>query len=376
MKFVSSSTELLSHLQTVSRVIGSKNTLPILDCIHFNLKENKLTVTASDLETTMISFLNLDNVNGEGVIAIPAKILIDILRGFSEQPLVFDIDTETYAVVINSSNGRFSIVGQNGEDFPTLPEMNEEEQVEIRISPEILTSGISKAVFATAEDELRPVMNGIFIELEEESITFVASDAHKLVRYRRTDITPGKINSFILPKKPANLLKNILGKEAEEVILTFDNKNAVFLLSDYRLVCRLVEGTYPNYGSVIPKNNSNKLTIDRLDLCNSLKRVSVFANQATNLVKLDLTGGELTISAQDIDFSISATERLNCIYEGEPITIGFKSLFLIEILTNLPSSDVVIELSDPSRAGLLLPSQADHDGEDILMLIMPMMINA
>ena len=376
MKFVSSSTELLSHLQTVSRVIGSKNTLPILDCIHFNLSENRLTVTASDLETTMKSFLDLDNVDGEGVIAIPAKILIDILRGFSEQPLVFDINMDTFTVVISSSNGRFSIVGQNGDDFPTLPEMNEEEQMEVKISPEILISGISKAVFATAEDELRPVMNGILIELGEESVTFVASDAHKLVRYHRTDITPGSVKSFILPKKPANLLKNILGKEAEDVTLTFDNKNAVFLLSDYKLVCRLVEGTYPNYSSVIPKNNPNKLTIDRLDFCNSLKRVSVFANQATNLVKLDLANGELTISAQDIDFSISATERLNCIYDGDPITIGFKSLFLIEILTNLPSSDVVMELSDPSRAGLLLPSQTDHEGEDILMLIMPMMINA
>jgi DNA polymerase-3 subunit beta len=237
-------------------------------------------------------------------------------------------------------------------------------------------NGVSKTLFATADDELRPVMNGVLVQLSPEDLTFVASDAHKLVRYRRTDVKADFTASFILPKKPASLLKNIVPKDEQLVKIEFDEKNAFFEFADYKLVCRLVEGNYPNYQTVIPTENPNKLTIDRVAFYNTLKRVSVFSNQASNLVKLDITANQLTVSAQDIDFSISAVERINCQYEGEGMQIGFKSVFLVEILSNLSASDVILELSDPSRAGILLPVDKENEDEDVLMLLMPMMINA
>ncbi|HEY4785502.1 MAG TPA: DNA polymerase III subunit beta, partial [Bacteroidales bacterium] len=260
-------------------------------------------------------------------------------------------------------------------DFPQVPTVKDDKKTSLRLNYDVLMNGINKTLFATADDELRPVMNGIFVELTSKSLTFVASDAHKLVRYRRNDIKPGTDASFILPKKPASLLKNILPKETADISIEFDDKNAVFTLTNFTLVSRLVEGNYPSYNSVIPTDNPNTLTIDRLELYNSLRRVSVFANQASNLVKMAITGNELTVSAQDLDFSISAYERLNCQYEGDDLEIGFKSLFLVEILSNLSSGDVIFGLSDPSRAGIMVPAQSEVEGEDILMLLMPMMIN-
>jgi DNA polymerase III subunit beta len=376
MKFVVSSTELLGHLQAISRVISSKNTLPILDNFLFNLAGNDLEITASDLESTLITKMKLENAEGDGTIAIPARILLDTLKEFSVQPLAFDINIETLAVVISSENGKFSVVGQNGIDFPVLPAIRKEKKIAFVINADVLLSGITKTLFATADDELRPVMGGIFIEASTDKITFVASDAHKLVRYQRTDAHADDNSNFILPKKPASLLKNILPKEEGTVSVEFDDKNAFFTLSDHKIVCRLVEGNYPNYNSVIPRNNPRKITIDRIELYNTLKRVSVFSNQASNLVKLQLTGNQVLISAQDIDFSISAYERIKCLYEGEDMEIGFKSVFLLEILANLSSQDVMIELADPTRAGLFLPSGSENNSEDLLMLLMPMMINA
>ncbi|HUW07680.1 MAG TPA: DNA polymerase III subunit beta [Williamwhitmania sp.] len=376
MKFVVSSTELLSHLQTVSRVISNKNTLPILDHFLFQLTGNVLTITASDLETTLITSLNLENVSEEGVVAVPAKLLTDTLKEFSEQPLTFDVNQDTKAVVINSETGKFSLPGQDGEDFPAIPTLREERKSMLQTSAETLLSGISKTLFATADDELRAVMNGIFIELTPTDVTFVATDAHKLVRYKRMDIKSENSASFILPKKPAGLLKTVLSRDANNVMVEFDDKNAFFTMTSYKMICRLVEGTYPSYSTVIPTNNPNTLTIDRLELFNALKRVAVFSNQASNLVKLQLAGNQITISAQDLDFSISAYERLSCLFEGDDMEIGFKSTFLIEILSNLSSSDVQLKLSDPSRAGLILPTEKEIDDEDTLMLLMPMMINA
>jgi DNA polymerase III, beta subunit len=376
MKFVVSSTELLSHLQTVSRVISNKNTLPILDHFLFQLTGNVLTITASDLETTLVTSLNLENVSEEGVVAVPAKLLTDTLKEFSEQPLTFDVNQDTKAIVINSETGKFTLPGQDGDDFPAIPTIREERKSSLQASAETLLSGISKTLFATADDELRAVMNGIFIELTPTDVTFVATDAHKLVRYKRMDIKSENAASFILPKKPAGLLKTVLAKDANNVLVEFDDKNAFFTMTSYKMICRLVEGTYPSYASVIPASNPNALTIDRLELYNALKRVAVFSNQASNLVKLQLTGNQITISAQDLDFSISAYERLNCLFEGDDMEIGFKSTFLIEILSNLSSPDVVLRLSDPSRAGLILPSEKEIDDEDTLMLLMPMMINA
>ena len=376
MKFVVSSTELLSHLAAISKVINSKNTLPILDNYLFLLEDNRLTVTASDLESTLITSLELDNTSGTGTIAVPAKLMNETLKEFPEQPLTFQIDPETFAVDIFSQNGKFSIVGQNGDDFPQQPMLNEEVASSINVNHHVLLSGINKTLFATADDELRPVMNGIFVELSTEDIKFVASDAHKLVRYKRFDAKAEKDASFILPKKPAALLKSLLPKEDFDVKLEFDDKNAFFTLSNYKLICRLVEGNYPSYNSVIPANNPNKLIIDRVEFYNTVRRVSVFSNQASNLVRLKLTENQLVVSAQDIDFSISAVERLNCQYEGDEMEIGFKSTFLQEILSNLSASDVKVELSDPTRAGLLLPAENENEEEDVLMLLMPMMINA
>lgn len=375
MKFVVSSADLLNHLQNVSRVISSKNTLPILDNVLFKLEDKKLELTASDLESTFITSMDLENTTENGSIAIPARLLLDTLKEFPDQPLTFNVNLNDFKVVISSENGQYDLPGQNGDDFPQLPSLREESKASLQVPAEVLLNGISNTLFATADDELRPVMNGIFMELSTNDITFVASDAHKLVRYKRTDVKSDTDASFILPKKPSSLLKNILPKENSNVVVEFDTKNVFFNLSKYKLVCRLVEGNYPSYNSVIPTDNPNKVIIDRLKLYNALKRVSVFSNQASNLVKLQLTGNQMTVSAQDIDFSISAYERIPCQYEGDEIEIGFKSVFLIEILQNLGSADVVIELSDPSRAGILLPLEQENVNEDVLMLLMPMMIN-
>jgi len=375
MKFVVSSTDLLSHLTAISKVISNKSTLPILDNFLFTVTVDGLTITASDSESTLITRLELDNIEGEGVIALPAKLLIETLREFPEQPLTFQMDLSSFGVQIFSENGKYSIVGYDGADYPETPVADEDKVESLVVNRKALLKGIEKTLFATADDELRPVMNGIYMELTGEFMSFVASDAHKLVRYRRSDAKSDLNSSFIFPKKPAALLKNLLTREESDVKLQFNDKNAFFTMANYQLICRLVEGNYPSYNSVIPLNNPNSMVINRLSFLNTVRRVSVFANQASNLVRLSISGNQLVVSAQDIDFAISATERLNCEYEGDDMEIGFKSTFLQEILSNLPSSEVKLEMSDPSRAGLLLPGEKEDDNEDVLMLLMPMMIN-
>jgi DNA polymerase-3 subunit beta len=375
MKFVVSSSGLLSHLQAISRAIASKSPMPILDNFLFRLEEQKLTITASDTEVTMITTLDLETTEGEGIIAMPSRILLETLKKFPEQPLNFEIDEETLAVDIVTEKGKFSVVGQNGEDFPALPQINEDKASKLQLSADTLLTGIVKTLFATAEDELRPVMNGILFELTLDSMTFVASDSHKLVRYQRLDVKTEYESSFILPKKPAGLLKNVLPKESGDVAVAFDDQNAYFTMQNYKLVCRLVEGNYPSYNAVIPQDNPNKVVVDKVDLFNTLGRVSLFASQASNLVKLHLSNNEMVVSAQDIDFSISAHEKLSCQYDGDEMEIGFKSGFLADILENISSSDILIELSDPARAGIFLPYDKSEN-EDELMLLMPMMINA
>lgn len=376
MKFIVKSSDLLQHLLAVGRVINTKNTLPILDNFLFEINGEELTITASDLETTLQTKLMLSNSTANGRIALQAKLLTETLKEFPEQPLTFDINDETLAVKILSDKGEFSIMGQNGDEYPTLPPKDNESLCKLVLSPEAFLAGISKTLFATADDELRPVMNGIYIEMSPENVTFVASDAHKLVRYRRLDVHSEAEAAFILPKKPAALLKNILAKQKEEVILEFDNQNAFVSLTDYKMVCRLIEGSYPRYASVIPTNNDNKMTIDRLELHNTLKRVSVFSNPATNLIRMSLDSNELAVSAQDLDYSISAHETIPCEYSGTPIEIGFKSVFLLEILSNMSASEIVVKLSDGARAGLFLPEEETTADEDTLMLLMPMMLNA
>ncbi|MFA6779718.1 MAG: DNA polymerase III subunit beta [Paludibacteraceae bacterium] len=373
MRFTVSSTGLLSHLQAISRVINAKSPLPILDNFLFRIEDNRLILTASDLETTLVTTMDLDASEGEGTIALSAKILLETLKEFSDQPLTFDINDENLAMAIKSETGVFNFIGQNGDEYPKMPVLADDASV-LNVSVQTLTSGINKTIFATADDELRQVMNGIFFDITTEDVTFVASDAHKLVKIKTTSAKGDNICSFILPKKPTNLLKNILPKEMGDVQIKFDSKNACFTLSNYTMVCRLVEGRFPNYNSVIPQNNPYKATIDRSSLINVLRRVSVFSNQATNLVKLEFSENDLIISAQDLDFSVSAKEQLSCQYEGEPMKIGFKSSFLIEILSNISSQNIIMELADPSRAGLVLPFEQDAE-EDTLMLIMPMSLN-
>jgi DNA polymerase-3 subunit beta len=378
MKFIVSSTELLNHLQAISRVINSKNSLPILDNFLFDLKGTHLTMTASDIETTLITSMEVDSAEGEGKVAIASKLLLDTLREFSEQPLTFTIDDSNLSMVITSANGTYNFIGQNGDEYPRLPLLADESRV-LNMQVSLLAAGINKSLFCTADDELRPVMNGIYFDIMHDGITLVATDAHKLVRFR-TKYNSATLTeeeekvSFILPKKPANMLKNILPKETGNVEVRFDSKNAYFGLSNYTMICRQVEGKFPNYNGVIPKTNLYKIIVDRLTLMNALKRVSVFSNQASNLVKLEFNDNKINISAQDIDFSISAEETISCQFEGDPIKIGFKSSFLVEILNNISSSDVIIELTDPSRAGLILPFE-NEEGEDILMLLMPMLLN-
>ncbi|MFP4664356.1 MAG: DNA polymerase III subunit beta [Bacteroidales bacterium] len=375
MNFVISSTALLNRLHLVSKVVNSKNTLPILDNFLFSLDEEALKITASDLETTLTTSIEPDAVNGEGVVALDAKKILEILKEFPEQPLTFQIDEESMQVDIKSENGKFSMVGQSGDEFPQTPSLKSDQLNRIELAPEILFTGITSSIFATADDELRPVMNGILVEISPDNMTFVASDAHKLVRYRRKDATSENEASFILPKKPAGILKNIVTKAEDKLSLEFDEKNAVFSFPGFSLVCRLIEGNYPSYNSVIPTENPNKMVVDRVEFYNTLKRVSIFSNQASNLVKLSIAGNQLSISAQDIDYSISAKEDITCQYDGDEMTIGFKSLFLLEILSNLSTEEVSLEMSDPTRAGIVIPKDNDNPDEEILMLLMPMMIN-
>lgn len=373
MKFVVSSSELLSHLQSVGRVISNKNTMPILDNFLFRLAGNKLSITASDLETTLDTVMTIDNVEEEGAITVPAKFLTDSLRDFAEQPLTFTANPSTHTIEISWNGGKFTIPGASADDYPARPALNNVATT-LSMPANVLLDAISRTLYATADDELRPVMNGIFFDLGEDTSSFVASDAHKLVSYTRSDIKADKKANFILPKKPAMLLKNILGKLTDTITVELDEKNAVFTLPKYTLICRLVEGSYPAYRSVIPTDNPFHVTVDRIDLMNCVRRVAVFSNQASNLVKLKISENEVMVSAQDLDFSVSAYERVACQYSGDEIEIGFKSSFLVDILNNLTSTNVVIELADANRAGLILPVEKGDENETILTLLMPMMI--
>lgn len=373
MKFDVSSSALLSRLQSISKVIASKNTLPILDSFLFQLEENKLTITASDVETRLVTAVDVINATGSGLFAISAKILLEPLKKLPEQPLTFDINDDNMEIFIYFQNGKYNFIGQKGDTYPQQKPLNET-AVELKMESQILLNGISRSLFATAEDELRPVMNGVYFDIQAENLTFVASDGHKLVRLRNNSIQSAGRASFILPKKPANLLKNLLVRNEDIVNIQFDENNAYLATENFKMVCRLIEGRYPNYNGVIPQENPNKLTIDRVSFLNALERVSVFSNPASSLVKLQLTSNQIVVSAQDIDFSTSAEEKVTCQYDGTDISIGFKGTFLIEILSNINASDVVLELADPSRAGVVVPTE-NEENEELLMLLMPMVLN-
>lgn len=373
MRFDVSSTALLSRLQSISKVIASKNSLPILDSFLFDLDGDKLTITASDAETRLVTSVNVMNSKGAGLFAVSAKILLDPLKELPEQPLTFDINDENLEIFIHFQNGKYNFIGQKGDTYPQQKPLNDN-AIAITVESQMLLNGISRSLFATADDELRPVMNGVYFDIRTDDLTFVASDGHKLVRLRNLSVKSPERASFILPKKPANLLKNLLGKETELVNIRFDDNNAYVNCSNFEMVCRLIEGRYPNYNSVIPQENPYKVTIDRVSFVNALKRVSVFSNPASSLIKLQLKESEMIVSAQDIDFSTSAEEKIVCQFDGNELNIGFKATYLIEILNNINSEEVILELADPSRAGLIVPAE-NEENEDQLMLLMPMMLN-
>ena len=337
MKFIVSSTGLFSHLQAISRVINSKNSLPILDCFLMELTDGTLFLTASDSETTLSTSLEVIENDGDGRFAVSSKTILEALKEIPEQPLTFEVNTNNLEITVQYQNGKYSLMGQNADEYPQAPALGAN-AVHVTIGAPVMLGGINRALFATADDELRPVMNGIYFDITTEDITFVASAGQG------------------------------------DVQIDFDDRNAIFTLENYRMVCRLIEGRYPNYNSVIPQDNPHKVTIDRQMLISALRRVSVFSSQASSLIKLRLSENQIQISAQDIDFSTSAEETLICQYAGNAMSIGFKSTFLIDILNNLTAQEVIVELADPSRAGVIVPAEQEEK-EDVLMLLMPMMLN-
>jgi DNA polymerase III subunit beta len=373
MKFIISSTLLLKQLQSISGVLNTNNTLPILDNFLFDLQGEELSISASDLETTMTANVAVSMADEPGKVAVPAKILLDTLKTFSDIPITFIVDPDTNAIEISAGDGKYKLSGQSGDEFPKVPVIEGAANLELNAS--IIYNAIVKTIFATAVDELRPVMCGVFCQLTPDEIIFVATDAHKLVRYKRTDAKSIKEAAFILPKKPLSLLKNILSNLDTNLKIEYNNTNALFTINNVTLICRLIDGKYPNYEAVIPTENPNKLTIERVPFLNTIKRVSIFSNQSTHQIRFKISGRELILSAEDLDFSNEAKERLTCSYEGEDIEIGFNSKFMLEMLNNLETDEVSIEMSLPNKAGILKPVNSENKAEDVLMLVMPVMLN-
>jgi DNA polymerase III subunit beta len=371
MKFIVSSSYLLKQLQVLGSVINSSNTLPILDNFLFELNDTVLTVSASDLETTMSAILEIDS-KSQGSVAIPAKLLLEILKTFPEQPLTFTVE-ENSTIEISSNSGKYALAYAPGEEFPKAVVLDDPSAT--LVPAEVLASAISKTIFAAGNDDLRPVMSGVFFQFSPQSLIFVATDAHKLVKYSRTDVTASEVAEFIMPKKPLTILKGILAMTDSEVKIEYNDSNAVFSFDSYMLVCRLIDGKYPNYEAVIPKENPNKLHIDRTQLLNSVRRVAIFSNKTTHQIRLKIAGTELNISAEDIDYSNKAEERLTCDYQGDDMQIGFNSRFLTEMLNNLQSDEIMLEMSLPNRAGILTPVDGLDEGETVTMLVMPVMLN-
>ena len=371
MKFIVSSVALLKKLQIVGGVINSSNTIPVLDHFLFELENSSLTITASDLETTMSTTIDVDS-ESKGKLAIPSKLLLDTLKTFPEQPLTFVI-LENNIIEINSNHGKYALAYASGEEFPQAIQL-QDPSATVMLG-DVLANAIAKTIFAAGNDDLRPVMSGVFFQFSTEGLTFVATDAHKLVKYSREDISASQAAEFIMPKKPLNLLKSILAGSEEQVTIEYNNSNAKFSFDNTEMVCRLIDGKYPNYEAVIPKENPNKLNIERSQFLNSVRRVSIFSNKTTHQIRLKIAGAELNISAEDIDYSNKAEERLTCDYQGDDMQIGFNSRFLTEMLNNLTSDEVSLEMSMANRAGILTPTDGLDDGEFVTMLVMPVMLN-
>ena len=374
MRFTVSSSALSSKLNMLAKVIGSKNSLPILDCFLFQVANGEMSITASDSDNVIKSTLALTDHDGEGEFCVPNRVILDALKELPEQPLHFDVDTagEAIAIKIVYQNGLYNFTGQSAEDYPRTQSMNDA-CTTVSLPTEMLINNISRSLFATANDELRPVMNGIYFDLTADALAIVASDGHKLVRSKNFTIKSESPSAFNLPKKPASLLKNILSKDGDDAIIKFDDRSAEIQFTDGVMRCRLIDGRYPNYNSVIP-NNPNEVTVDRRGLQSALRRVLPFASESSQLIRFHIESGRFEVSSEDIDFSTSAKEQLSCEYNGSPMSIGFKGRSLMEILSNLTSDNIIIQLADPSRAGIIVPAE-QPENEDILMLIMPMLLN-
>ncbi len=373
MKFEVASDQLNERLSSVARVISNKSTLPILNYFLFSIQGKELTITASDTETTLISTMPLEIVEGEGKIAILAKSLLDILREFAHQPITFSIDTASYAIVISTSQGKFSFIGQSADEYPKKHELSEDNSVRYEADASILAEGISCTHFATGDDELRPVMSGICFDVTTSDLTLVGTDAHKLSRFKTSAIKAEKDALFVLPKKPASILKTILPKSGS-INIAFDNRNIEFVFPNFTMICRQIEAKYPNYNAVIPQSGPTKVIVDRLALLSAVKRVSVCTNAGSSLIRFSLSNNQIYISGQDIDFSTSGEEYISCQYQGEEMEIGFKAGFIVDILNNINASDVEFTLIDKTRPGIFTPVEQD-DTKNVLMLLMPMMLN-
>jgi DNA polymerase-3 subunit beta len=371
MKFIVNSAYLLKQLSNINGVITTNPVVPILENFLFELEKGGLTVKASDLQTSMITDLQVESKE-KGSIAVPARILLDTLKNLPEQPVTFSIDESTYSIEIISDNGRYKLAGENATDFPKVPAVSNDFSAEI--STEVLARAINNTIFATSNDELRPAMTGVFVNLGGKDTTFVATDGHRLVRYRRTDVNSENGSSIIIPRKALNLLKATLPSENTEVSLNFNLSNAYFKFGNIKMICRLIDERFPDYDNVIPSVNNIKMSIERSDLLGALRRISIYANKTTHQVRLKITGSELQVSAEDLDFSNEANERLSCEHDGEDIEIGFNAKFLIEMLTNMDSDKIKLMMSAPNKAGVILPAEKDAN-EDILMLVMPVMLN-
>lgn len=373
MNFIVSSSYLLKNLNAISGVITSNPVVPILENVLFEIESGNLLITASDLQTSVIVELQVESKE-DGSVAIPAKILIETLKNLPEQPVTFSIDDHNYNIEINSDNGKYKLAGENSADFPKVPTLND--GFISSIDSGVLNSAISNTIFSTSTDELRPAMTGIFFKLSNSSGTFVSTDGHRLVKYIRTDIKGDEVDhDMIIPRKSLNLLKSVIPSDkSTDINLEFNASNAFFSFENVKMVCRLIDERYPDYDNVIPNDNSNIVILDRSEILGSLKRISIYANKTTNQVRFKISGSEILISAEDLDFSNEANERISCEHDGDNIEIGFNAKFLIEMLSNIESDKVSFKLSEPNRAGLIVPDNMSEN-EDITMLVMPVMLN-
>ena len=371
MKFIVNSNYLLKQLSNINGVITTNPVVPILENFLFEIDKANLTVTASDLQTSMITELNVESKE-KGNIAVPARILLDTLKNLPDQPVTFSIDESTYSIEISSDNGRYKLSGENATDFPKVPSVSND--FSASVSSEVLGRALNNTIFATSSDELRPAMTGVYVNLSDKNTTFVATDGHRLVRYRRSDVKSENGNAIIIPRKALNLLKATLPSENTDVSIDFNLSNAFFRFGTIRMICRLIDERFPDYENVIPSTSTIKMTISRTDFLSSLKRISIYANKTTHQVRLKITGSELQVSAEDLDFSNEANERLSCEHEGEDIEIGFNAKFLIEMLSNIDTEQIRLNMSAANKAGVILPADKNKE-EDILMLVMPVMLN-